>query len=67
MRSALSIMTLTTNYQQSSKKNAKQGEGWKKPPEETLLLNVDAGYRSRKGGVGTAALEESSETRLVHS
>ena len=60
MRSVLSIMTLTTNYQRSSKKNAKQGEGWKKPPEETLLLNVDVDYRSERGDGDTGGVIKDS-------
>ena len=56
MRSALSIVTLTTNYQRALRKNAKRGEGWKKPPEGTLLLNIDAGYKPEMGVGGTGGV-----------
>ena len=48
-RAALSIATLTTNYQRILKKTVTRAEGWKKPPEGILLLNIDASYRPERG------------------
>ena len=56
MRTALSIVTLTTNYQRALKKNAKHVEGWKKPPEETLLFNINVGYKPERGDGGTKGI-----------
>ena len=51
-RAALSIATLTTNYQRILKKTVTRAEGWKKPPEGILLLNIDASYRPERGDGG---------------
>ena len=48
-RATLSIATLTTNYQRILKKTITRAEGWKKPPEGILLLNIDASYRPERG------------------
>ena len=48
-RAALSIATLTTNYQRILKKTVTRAEGWKKPPKEILLLNINASYRPERG------------------
>jgi ribonuclease HI len=58
-RAALSIATLTTNYQRSLKKVGRTGkkeEGWRRPPEGELLLNVDASYTPELGSGGTGAI-----------
>jgi hypothetical protein len=43
-RSAISIATLTTNYLKAENKMVKERVGWRKPPEDFLILNVDASY-----------------------
>jgi len=52
-RSAMSIVTLTMNYQKASA-STKVRVGWKKPPEDFLMLNVDASYNPdrRMGSTG---------------
>jgi len=50
-RSTMAIATLTTNYQRAVKKRAKTKEGWKKPPQCNLLLNVDASYNQDRAPV----------------
>jgi len=45
----MSIATLTTKFQRAKKKKTRKQEGWKKPPEGKLLLNVDASYKSDRG------------------
>jgi hypothetical protein len=52
VRAALSIATLTANYQRALKKIVKHAEGWKKPPEGILLLNIDASYKPERGEGG---------------
>jgi ribonuclease HI len=55
LRSAMSIMVLAKNYMNVLKKpDAKQREGWKKPLEGKVLVNVDAAFDvdSGKGATG---------------
>jgi hypothetical protein len=56
MQSALSIATLTTNYKSAMKKFVKKREGWKKPPDGKLLINVDASFREESGNGGTGVI-----------
>jgi ribonuclease HI len=67
MRSALSIMTLTTNYQRALKKNSKRADGWKTPPEGTLLLNIDGGYKPERGDGGGGIIRDSPGTFIAAS
>jgi ribonuclease HI len=67
-RAALSIATLTTNFQRSMKKvknNTKKEQGWKRPPEGELLLNVDASYSPERGSGGTGAIIRDSTGSFV--
>jgi hypothetical protein len=49
-RSAMSIRVLAKNYMTALKKpDAKQREGWKKPLEGCLLINVDAAFDEDSG------------------
>jgi hypothetical protein len=53
-RSAMSITIAAKNYLLArNKPNAVLREGWKKPPEEKLMLNVDATFQleSGRGGI----------------
>ena len=43
-RSALSIATITTNYFVASKKGAVINEGWRKPSEVYLMINIDGAF-----------------------
>jgi len=57
-RAALSITTLTTNYQRLAKQRRltkKKQVRWQRPPEGELLLNVDTSYKpeSSTGSSGT--------------
>ena len=54
-RSAMSIVTLTMNYQKASA-STKVRVGWKKPPEDFLMLNVDASYNPDRGMGSTGAV-----------
>jgi ribonuclease HI len=38
------------------KKFVKQREGWKKPPNGKLLINVDASFRKENGSEGTGVI-----------
>jgi hypothetical protein len=64
-RSAMAIATLTTNYQRAVKKMAKKKEGWKKPPEGNLLLNVDASYNQDRGTGSTGAVIRDSSGSFI--
>ena len=56
VRAALSIATLTTNYQRALKKTVKRVEGWKKPPEGILFMNIDASYKPERGEGGAGGV-----------
>ena len=42
--SGLSIATLRKNYKIAAKKGVKIRQGWRKPPEDTIMLNIDASF-----------------------
>jgi hypothetical protein len=65
MRSVLSIVTLTTNYQRALKKNAKRADGWKTPPEGTLLLDIDGSYKLERGDGGTGGIIKDSAATFI--
>ena len=64
-RAAMSIATLTTNYQRAMKKKTRKPEGWKKPSEGKLLLNVDASYKSDRGTGSTGAIIRDSSGSFI--
>lgn len=64
-RAGLSIATLTTNFQRSMKKKSKKEEGWRKPPEGKLLLNVDASYKPELGTGSTGAIIRDSSGSFI--
>ena len=47
------------------KKNAKCADGWKTPPEGTLLLNIDAGYKPERGDGGTKGIIRDSAGMFI--
>ena len=58
-KAALSIATLTTNYQRSAKHTRatkKKQVGWKRPPEDELLLNFDASYKPESSTGSSGAI-----------
>lgn len=56
-RSTLSIATLTHNYLLArTKSKTKMREGWKKPPEGKLMINVDAGFNVDSGSGSTGVV-----------
>jgi hypothetical protein len=57
---------LTTNYQRILKKTVTRAEGWKKPPEGILLLNIDASYRpERDDGCTRGVLRDTNGVLLA--
>ena len=48
-KSGLSIATLTKNYKMTGKKGVKIRQGWRKPPEDTIMLNIDASFDEDMG------------------
>jgi hypothetical protein len=40
----MSITALTRNYKLATKKEAKIRQGWQKPPERKVMVNVDASF-----------------------
>jgi hypothetical protein len=68
MQSALSIATLTTNYKSAMKKFVKKREGWKKPPDGKLLINVDTSFREESGNGGTGVISgiQTDSSMQVH-
>jgi ribonuclease HI len=54
-RSAMSILAMTTNYMKSNRKEKEaKKEGWKKPMEGKLMINIDAAFDidSGRGAAG---------------
>lgn len=51
-RSGMAIAALTKNYKLATKKDSVLRQGWKKPPEGKVMVNVDAGF-DEMGGCGT--------------
>lgn len=75
-RSAMSIAALTKNYKASMKKGSQLRQGWKKPPEGKVMVNVDAAFvedggRGSVGAIirycngGVLAAAQSYESHLV--
>jgi hypothetical protein len=48
-RTAMSILVLTKNYKVVGKKGSKLKQGWKKPPEGKVMVNVDAAFNEENG------------------
>lgn len=55
-RASMAIATLTANFQRSMNKKSKKADGWKKPPEGRILLNVDASYKAESSTGSTGAI-----------
>ena len=43
-KSAMAITALTKNYKLAVKKTSRLRQGWKKPPEGKVMVNVDAAF-----------------------
>ena len=54
--SAMSIAVLTTNYMMSLRKTSNIRQGWKKPPEGKLMVNVDAAFDTNTGSGSTGVI-----------
>lgn len=55
-RSGLAITSLTKNYKLAMKKDAKIKQGWKKPREGYISLNIDAAFDEDNGCGSTGAI-----------
>ena len=56
-RLALSIAVLSRNYMITNRKpNAKKADGWKKPPEGRLMINVGASFDLDSGRGATGVI-----------
>ena len=64
-RSALSIASLAIKYLRVTKKSAKVQSGWKKPPEDFVLLNVDASFNHTRSSGSTGAVLRDSAGSFV--
>jgi hypothetical protein len=51
----MSIAALTKNYQNAMKKTSELRQGWKKPTNRRVMVNVDAAFDEEggSGGVGS--------------
>ena len=57
----MSIVALARNYKMASKKGMKIREGWKKPPEGKVMVNIDASFDEDVGyGSVSAIIRDSS-------
>jgi hypothetical protein len=45
----MAIATLTKNYKLATKKASVLRQGWKKPPEGKVVVNVDAAFNENSG------------------
>uniref|UniRef100_A0A0D9WK41 Uncharacterized protein n=1 Tax=Leersia perrieri TaxID=77586 RepID=A0A0D9WK41_9ORYZ len=62
----MSIATLTTNYRLSKRKGqTKINEGWKKPPEGMLKINIDASFDIDAGSGESSICRDNSSQRAV--
>lgn len=55
-RSAVSIMVLTLNYMKAMKKQPQIKDGWKKPREDYVKVNVDASFDENTGTGSTGVV-----------
>jgi hypothetical protein len=55
-RSGVSIASLVKNYKLAAKQGTKICQGWRKPPEGFLMLNIDASFDDDKGCGSTGAI-----------
>ena len=55
-RSAMSIVVLSQNYVNATKKEAREKEGWKRPIEDFVKLNIDGSYSEETGTCATGAI-----------
>ena len=55
-RSGLSIVSLTKNYKQAAGMVTQIRQGWRKPPEDFLMVNVDASYDENRGSGSTGVI-----------
>jgi len=65
MQSALSIASLMTNYKTAMKKSIKQREGWKRPLEGKLLINIDGSFREESSSGGTGVVIRDSKGTFI--
>jgi len=64
-RSGLAIVSLTKNYKMAMKKDAKLRQGWRKPAEGYLSLNIDASFNEDMGCGSTGAIIRDSSGGLI--
>jgi len=55
-RSGLSIVSLTKNYKQAAGMVTQIRQGWRKPPEDFLMVNVDASYDENRDSGSTGVI-----------
>ena len=55
-RSAMSIVVLSQNYINATKKEAREKEGWKRPIEDFVKLNIDGSFNEEIGTGTTGAI-----------
>jgi len=64
-RSGLSIISLTKNFKLAAVKGSKIRQGWRKPPEEYIMLNIDASYDDDNGCGSTGAIIRDSSGGMI--
>ena len=55
-RSAMSITAVTSNYYVASKKGAVINQGWRKPSEGYLMINIDGAFDEIRGAGSSGAV-----------
>ena len=63
--SVVAIAMLASNYQSAAKKTTKVRMGWTKPPENYLMLNVDASYNQERSTGSTGAVIRDSNGQFI--
>jgi hypothetical protein len=61
----MSIASITTNYAVASKKGALINNGWKKPSDDALMINVGAAFDETMGSGSTGAVIEDSSGGFI--
>ena len=61
----LAIASLTKNYMLAMKKGVKLREGWKKPSEWNIILNIDASFDEDNGCGSTGAIIRDSSGGMI--
>jgi ribonuclease HI len=64
-RSGLFIVSLTKNFKLAAGKGSKIRQGWRKPPKDYIMLNIDVSYDDDNGCGSTSAIIRDSSGGMI--